>query len=211
MNQAAVRDKIGRGKAMPYPPCHYPKIIQSIAGLKSRWRNLYYRRLGVQLSGYVWMRKIEIPRNYADIKIESGCALDRGVTLICSGELSARSKIEIAADTYINRNTIIDAIALIQIGRDCAIGPNCYLTDHDHGLDPRFPPLQQPMVAKKTIVGDRVWLGANVTVLKGVQIGNDAVIGAGSVVTKDVPENAIAVGVPAKVLRIKNDLISQVC
>ena len=187
------------------------QLIESIAGLKSRWRNLYYRWLGVQLSGYVWMRKIEIPRNYADIKIESGCALDRGVTLICSGELSARSKIEIAADTYINRNTIIDAIALIQIGRDCAIGPNCYLTDHDHGLNPRFPPLQQPMMAKKTILGDRVWLGANVTVLKGVQIGNNAVVGAGSVVTKDVPENAIAVGVPAKVLRIKNDLISQVC
>ena len=211
MNQAAVRDKIGRGKALLCPPYPYPKIIQSIAGLKSRWRNLYYRWLGVQLSGYVWMRKIEIPRNYADIKIESGCALDRGVTLICSGELSARSKIEIAADTYINRNTIIDAIALIQIGRDCAIGPNCYLTDHDHGLNPRFPPLQQPMMAKKTILGDRVWLGANVTVLKGVQIGNNAVVGAGSVVTKDVPENAIAVGVPAKVLRIKNDLISQVC
>ena len=188
--------------------CPYQKIIRSIAGLKSRWRNLYYRWLGVRLNGYVWMREIEIPRNYADIKIESNCALDRGVTLICSGELS-QAKIEIAANTYINRNTIIDAIALIQIGRDCAIGPNCYITDHDHGLDSRFPPLQQSMIAKETIIGDRVWLGANVTILKGVRIGNDAVIGAGSVVTKDILAKAIAVGVPAKILRIKDSSISE--
>ena len=187
------------------------QLINSIAGLKSRWRNFYYRWLGVKLEGYVWLRKIEIPRNYADIKLGSNCALDRGVTLICSGESSSQAKIQIAANTYVNRNTVIDAIALIQIGRDCAIGPNCYLTDHDHGLDSRFPPLQQPMVAKKTVIGDGVWLGANVTVLKGVQIGNNAVIGAGSVVTKDVPKNAIAVGVPAKVLRIKNNSNLQVC
>ena len=185
------------------------RFIESIAGLKSRWRNVYYRWLGVRLNGYVWMRKIEIPRNYADIKIASNCALDRGVTLICSGELSTMAKIEIDSNTYINRQTIIDAIALIQIGRDCAIGPNCYITDHDHGLDLPLPPLQQPMIAEKTKIGDRVWLGANVTVLKGVQIGDDAIVGAGSVVTKDVPEKAIVAGVPAKILRMKTNYISK--
>ena len=184
-------------------------FLRLATGLKSRWRNLYYRWLGVRLDGYVWIGQIEIPRNYTDIKIESNCALDRGVTLICSGELSDRAKIDIAANTYINRNTIIDAIALIKIGRDCAIGPNCYITDHDHGLDSRFPPLQQPMIAKPTKIGDRVWLGANVTVLKGVEIGNDAVVGAGSVVTKDVPEKAIVAGVPAKILRMKDDVLEK--
>ncbi|MEL6929589.1 MAG: acyltransferase [Cyanobacteria bacterium J06600_6] len=184
-------------------------IIRLIAGLQSRWRNFYYRWLGVQLDGYVWMRQIEIPRNHADIKVGANCALDRGVTLICSGELSAQAKIDLAANTYINRHTIIDAIALIKIGHDCAIGPNCYITDHDHGLDAQFPPLQQPMFAKETVIGDRVWLGANVTVLKGVRIGNDAVVGAGSVVTKDIPEKAIVAGVPAKLLRIKADLLPE--
>ena len=181
------------------------QLVRLIRGLKSRWRNLYYRWLGVQFDGYVWMRKIEIPRNYADIKIGSNCALDRGVTLICSGELSKEAKINIAAHTYINRNTIIDAIALVKIGRDCGIGPNCYITDHDHGLDSQLPPLQQPMIAKQTTIGDRVWLGANVTILKGVEIGDDAVIGAGSVVTKDVPAKAIVAGVPAQILRMKNN------
>jgi acetyltransferase-like isoleucine patch superfamily enzyme len=189
------------------------KYDRAIQGLKSRWRNFYYRSLGVKINGYIWLREIEIPRNYRDIEIEDNCALDRGVTLLCSGELLTHPKIFIGANTYINRHTFIDAILSLKIGRDCAIGPNCYLTDHDHGLDPNFPPLKQPMVAQETIIGDRVWLGANVTVLKGVTIGNDAVIGAGSVVTKDIPDGSIAVGVPAKVIKIRNQrnqLVSQI-
>lgn len=182
------------------------RVAQAII---SRWRNFYYRALGVKLNGYVWLRQIEIPRNYADIEIKPNCALDRGVTLLCSGEGSSQPsqpKILLGANTYINRHTIIDAIAFLQIGRDCAIGSNCYLTDHDHGLDPEFPPLEQPMAAQPTKIGDRVWLGANVTVLKGVTIGEGAVIGAGSVVTKNIPANAIAVGVPAKVIKFKTNL-----
>lgn len=180
------------------------KINQIIQGLKSRWRNLYYRFLGVEIDGYVWLQNIEIPRNYQDIKIKANCAIDRGVTLLCGGESLAKHKIIISEHTYINRHTFIDAIKLIKIGKDCGIGPSCYITDHDHGLNPDFPPLQQPMIGKATVIGDRVWLGAKVTVLKGVTIGDDAVIGAGSVVTKDIPENAVAVGIPAKVIKYKN-------
>lgn len=174
------------------------KIIQ---GLTSRWRNFYYSSLGVNLDSYIWLRAIEIPRNYADIKIESNCALDRGVTLLCSGQPSSQPKIWIGADTYINRHSFIDAITSVKIGKDCAIGPNCYITDHDHGLQLELAPLKQPMVAQSTKIGDRVWLGANVTVLKGVTIGDDVVIGAGSVVTKDVPPRTTALGIPAQVTK----------
>lgn len=184
-------------------------INRIIQGLKSRWRNFYYRALGVKLNGYVWLREIEIPRNYADIKIEANCALDRGVTLLCGGKPSAQPKIFIGADTYINRYSFIDAISSIKIGRDCAIASNCYITDHDHGLDLRFAPLKQPMVAQVTKIGDRVWLGANVTVLKGVTIGDDAIIGAGSVVTKDIPPRSIAVGVPAQVIKNRSSKSNQ--
>jgi acetyltransferase-like isoleucine patch superfamily enzyme len=180
-----------------------------IAGIKSRWRNFYYRKLGVKLHGYVWMREIEIPRNFSDIELEAGCSLDRGVVLLCSGEASSQPKIRIGASTYINRNTFIDASHSIEIGRECAIGPNCYITDHDHGQDSALPPLAQPLISKPTWIGDRAWLGANVTVLKGVVIGKDAVIGAGSVVTKDVPAGVIAVGVPAKMIRCKEQFPDQ--
>ncbi len=172
-------------------------------GLKSRWRNYYYRTLGVKLQGYVWLREIEISRNFTEIEIESPCALDRGVTLLCSGDPQEEAKIYIDAHTYINRNTLLSAMSSLTIGQHCAIGPGCYITDHDHGLDPAFPPLSQPMVAKPTRIGNCVWIGANVTILKGVNIGDKAVIGAGSVVTKNIPSGAIAVGVPAKVIKLR--------
>lgn len=178
-------------------------LTRIIKGLASRWRNFYYRSLGVTLNGYVWMRGVEIPRNYGDIAIAGNCALDRGVTLLCSGESLPHPKISIGANTYINRYTFIDAIQSLSIGKDCGIGPNCYLTDHDHGLDPALAPLKQPMFAQDTTIGDRVWIGANVVILKGVTIGNDAVVGAGSVVTKDIPPGAIAVGNPARVIKYK--------
>ncbi|BCL35194.1 acyltransferase [Nostoc sp. MS1] len=174
-------------------------------GLSSRCRNLYYKSMGVKLQGYVWLRQVDIPRNFDDIEIESFCALDQGVTLLCSGEPLSHPKIYIGAYTYINRNTFIDATLSLIIGKHCGIGPSCYITDHDHGLDINLPPLAQPMVSKPTRLGDRVWIGANVTILKGVTIGNDAVVGAGSVVTKDIPENAIAVGVPAKVIKYRTE------
>jgi len=179
-------------------------IIRITEGLASHWRNTYYRILGVKLHGYVWMRQVEIPRNFGDIEIASPCAIDKGVVLLCSGEPLSHPKIYIGTHTYINRNCFLDATLSLNIGSQCGIGPNCYITDHDHGLDLAFSPLQQPMVAKPTKIGDRVWIGANVTILKGVTIGNDAVIGAGSVVTKDIPEKAIAVGNPAKVIKYRS-------
>ncbi|MGF1495088.1 MAG: acyltransferase [Microcoleaceae cyanobacterium] len=174
-----------------------------VAGLLSRWRNIYYRSLGVKLHGYTWMRAIEIPRNFADIEIERKCSLDRGVILLCSGEPLPHPKIHIGEGTYMNRNTFLDASVSITIGQHCAIGPNCYITDHDHGQDLGLTPLEQPLISHSTQIGDRVWLGANVTVLKGVKIGSDAIIGAGSVVTKSITEKSIAVGVPAKVIRLR--------
>ena len=147
------------------------------------------------------MRDIDIPRNHHDIRLEASCALDRGVVLLCSGDPQTEPKIHIGFGTYINRHTFIDASQSITIGRQCAIGPFCYITDHDHQADGLTPPLAQPLVSKPTQICDRVWLGANVTVLKGVTIGTGAVIGAGSVVTKDIPPGATAVGVPAQVIR----------
>ena len=180
-------------------------ISRIVEGLASRLRNAYYKFLGVKLNGYVWMRDLEIPRNFSDIEIASPCAIDKGVILLCSGEPLPHPKIYIGAHTYINRHTFLDATLSLNIGMHCGIGPNCYITDHDHGLDLAFLPLQQPMVSIPTQIGDRVWIGANVTILKGVTVGNDAVIGAGSVVTKDIPEKAIAVGNPAQVIKYRGE------
>lgn len=170
------------------------------AGLASRTRNLWFRALGVRLSGYVWMRRISIPRQWRNVTLEKGVCLDDGVVLLCSGKEKA-DKLVIRYGTYINRFTIIDAHEQIEIGRNCMIGPHCYITDANHGLALEAAIQNQPMTISPVIIEDDVWLGAGVTVLAGVHVGCGAVIGAGAVVTKDVPAKAVFVGVPARGIR----------
>jgi serine acetyltransferase len=169
-------------------------------GLSSRARNLWFRALGVHLTGYTWIRRVSIPRQWNDITIEKGVSLDDGVVLLCSGPAKA-DKIRLRSGTYINRHTMIDAHEHIEVGRNCMIGPNCYITDADHGIVAGTAVQGQPMNSAPVVIEDDVWLGAGVKVLAGVRLGRGAVVGAGAVVTRDVPEDTIAVGVPAAALR----------
>ena len=171
----------------------------------SRLRNAIYRALGVHIKGYVWMRAIEIPRGWKDITLEAKVSLDRGVSLVLSGPGRGQGdKLIIRSGTYVNRFTIFDALEHIEVGRDCMIGPHCYITDADHGKAPGKSVKSQPMEKSPVIIEDEAWLGANVVILPGVHIGKGAVVGAGSVVTHDIPTNAIAVGKPARVIRIRD-------
>jgi len=168
-------------------------------GLASRSRNLAYRLLGVDFRDYCWLRAVEIPRQWSDITLH-GCSLDRGVVLLCSGT-PRPGKIEIGHGAYLNRYTILDAHERICLGRDVMIGPHCFITDGDHGIVAGASVKSQPMTARPVIIEDEAWLGAHVTVLPGVRIGRGAVIGAGSVVTHDVPAGTVAFGSPAAVKR----------
>jgi acetyltransferase-like isoleucine patch superfamily enzyme len=149
------------------------------------------------MGGYVWMRRVSIPRQWKDVTLEKGVSLDDGVVLLCSGPEKA-NKLLIRDGTYINRYTMIDAHERIEIGRNCMIGPQCYITDANHGVVASLPVKEQRMEAKPVIIEDEVWLGAGVIVLCGVRIGRGAVVGAGAVVRRDVLANAIVAGVPAR-------------
>ncbi len=92
----------------------------------------------------------------------------------------------------------------IRIGKGVMLGPNCALYSYDHGIALEKPIREQPLQGKGAVViNDEAWLGVGVTVLGGVVIGKGAVIAAGSVVTLNVPENAIAAGIPAKVIGMR--------
>ena len=95
----------------------------------------------------------------------------------------------------------------IQIGRDVLIAPNCAFYPYDHTVASGEHIRNQPLQTKGGIfIDDDAWLGVGVIVLDGVRIGKGAVIGAGSVVTRDIPDNGIAVGVPARVGRMRGEI-----
>lgn len=107
--------------------------------------------------------------------------------------------IQIGEGSAVMNGCEVIARSRIQIGRNCLIGAGCVFLDADfHGLavDER----DQVGVSKPIIIGNNVWLGRAVTVLKGVCIGDDAVVGANCVVTKDIPAGGIAVGNPMRLV-----------
>jgi acetyltransferase-like isoleucine patch superfamily enzyme len=97
----------------------------------------------------------------------------------------------------------IGAKESIEIGDNVLVGANSIITDFDwHSLDPADRNNKEAVRSKRVIIGDNVWIGANCLILKGVTIGKNAIIGAGSIVTGDLPENSICGGNPCKVLRM---------
>lgn len=108
--------------------------------------------------------------------------------------------ITIGARTFINYNLTALDVAPITIGDDVQIGPNVQLLTPTHPLaaDPRRDKLE---AAKPISIGNNVWLGGGVIVLPGVSIGENTVVGAGAVVTRDLPANVVALGNPARVVR----------
>ncbi len=106
----------------------------------------------------------------------------------------------IGAGTFINSGAVILDVGRVTIGADVQVGPNVQILTPTHPLDPA---LRRTGVeaAEPIEIGDNVWLGGGVIVCPGVTIGHDTVVGAGAVVTRDLPAGVLAVGNPARVIR----------
>ncbi|KYF69507.1 sugar O-acetyltransferase [Sorangium cellulosum] len=108
--------------------------------------------------------------------------------------------ITIGARCFANFGLVALDVAPITLGDDVQIGPNVQLLTPTHPVEPE-PRRQKWEAAKPIKIGNNVWLGGGAIVLPGVTIGDNTVVGAGSVVTRDLPANVIAVGNPARVIR----------
>ncbi|HMO51461.1 MAG TPA: acyltransferase [Kiritimatiellia bacterium] len=104
---------------------------------------------------------------------------------------------------FINNGSQIVAIDRVTIGRNVMIAENCFIADNNHGwANPEAPIKHQPLTSKGPVtIGDDSWLGANVVVAAGVSIGRHCVIGANSVVTRDIPDHSMAAGAPARIIK----------
>jgi acetyltransferase-like isoleucine patch superfamily enzyme len=113
-----------------------------------------------------------------------------------------QARVHIGSDTYLNLGVMVAAMNLVEIGDHCMFANGCVITDANHRFDDLNTPVtQQGFVSKgPTRIADNVWCGANVVVTSGVTIGEHSVIGANSVVTKDIPPHTVAAGQPARPL-----------
>lgn len=114
--------------------------------------------------------------------------------------------IHVGEDFLANYNVTILDIAPVHIGNYCMIGPNVLISTVGHPLSPKMRRAKMAQ-AKPISIGNDVWIGGNCTILPGVTIGNNVIIAAGAVVAKDIPDNCIAAGVPAKKIKdLENDI-----
>jgi lipopolysaccharide O-acetyltransferase len=118
------------------------------------------------------------------------------------------ARLTIGDDVQVNNNVHIAVIDTVLIGSRVLIASGVFISDHNHGSysgathsDPRVPPAQRALSSAPVVIGDDCWLGEHVCVLPGVKVGRGVVVGAGAVVTADLPDFVIAVGAPAKIIK----------
>ena len=132
------------------------------------------------------------------LEIGRGALLEPGVWITAP----ASARVRIGAGTFLNLGVMVAAQELVEIGDHCMLANGCFVTDSSHRYDdPEKPITWQGFESKgPTRIGANSWLGANVVVTSGVSIGERCVIGANSVVTRDVEPFSIAAGAPARVI-----------
>jgi acetyltransferase-like isoleucine patch superfamily enzyme len=114
-------------------------------------------------------------------------------------------EIVIGAKTVLGQECTLSAYQRISIGRECIVADRVMLIDFDHGMVEVERPIRLQGIYKRDVrVGHNVWIGYGACILRGVTVGNNSVIGTNSVVVRDLPANAVAGGIPARVLRMRD-------
>lgn len=112
--------------------------------------------------------------------------------------------VEIGAKSVLGQECTISAYQRVRIGEQCVIADRAMFIDFDHGVVEVERPIRQQGIYKRDVeVGSNVWIGYGACILRGVRVGDNSIVGTNSVVTKDVPANAVVGGIPARILRMR--------
>ena len=169
----------------------------------------YLRRRFLTMAGWRWRTdglvffgkrlELQIGRR-AEISFGRMSWIGDGTKIRCH-----EGRVEIGAKTVFGQECTISAYKRVRIGEQCVIADRAMFIDFDHGVvEVERPIRQQGIYTREVEVGSNVWIGYGACILRGVRVGDNAIIGTNSVVTKDVPANAVVGGVPAKVLRMRD-------
>jgi acetyltransferase-like isoleucine patch superfamily enzyme len=168
-----------------------PRLAAALVNAQLSIRGKARVPLSVRLAGRIRLR------GDGDVEFGHGVTLTGDIVpieFVCYKD----ARISIGAHTFINYGSSILAYEKVRIGRHCLLGHHTLILDrNEHGVEHRevVPP------PAEVTIEDHVWIGSRVVILPGVFVGHHSVIGAGSVVTKDIPANCLAVGNPARVVR----------
>jgi acetyltransferase-like isoleucine patch superfamily enzyme len=113
-------------------------------------------------------------------------------------------EVEVGAKTVLGQECTISAYRRVRIGEQCVIADRAMFIDFDHGVVEIERPIRQQGIYMRDVqVGSNVWIGYGACVLRGVRVGDNSVVGTNTVVTRDIPANAVIGGVPARILRMR--------
>jgi acetyltransferase-like isoleucine patch superfamily enzyme len=169
------------------------------ATLRRRWRiNRHAARGGFYVRFPVEGELLEALDD-GRLEVGDGTLLEPG----CWLTLSPQARLRIGSGCFLNRGTMIAVSELVEIGDHTMFANGCFIGDSDHRYDdPDVPITWQGFEPRGPVrIGSNCWFGVSCVVTGGVEIGDRAVIGANSVVTRDIPAGTIAAGAPAKVIR----------
>ena len=159
-----------------------------------------YMKYKILYGSRIQMAKINSLKGRIEIDLFSDAKCRIGNFLMTAGpfyiKCTDKAEITIGDNCFFNHNCSLTAAENIVIGNQCMFANNFVVVDHDH--DRKDGKILKELVSAPVKIGNNVWCGANVTVLKGVTIGDGAVIAAGSVVNRDVAAYSVVAGVPAR-------------
>jgi acetyltransferase-like isoleucine patch superfamily enzyme len=176
-----------------------PKYARLVLRLLRR-KLVLGRRLALDGLAFVGPGVVLEVRHGARIELGRWSWLGHGTKIRCH-----EGAVSIGAKTVMGQECTISAFQNVSIGRECVIADRVMLIDFDHGMVEVERPIRLQGIYKRDVrVGNNVWIGYGACILRGVTVGDNAVIGTSSVVTHDVPANAVVGGVPARLIRMRD-------